>query len=501
LSITSLFRTEMAAAMVAAAVLGLILLALRPQDRAATRNSLILLGFCAALQIVEHFTGSVGSRGLSAILADIASILIGVVLIRQVTIFVFRVALPKVGAATARIAEDLATAALIVGWGLVWLRLSGVDLASLVTTSAVITGILAFSMQETLGNVFGGVVLQLDHSIRVGDWVRVDDLSGRVAEIRWRHTAVVTRNGETVVIPNSHLMKNRFVVIGDRRAQQTVWRRWIRLNVDFATPPSEVIRVLEESVRNAEIAHVAESPAPNAVLMEIGPRYGGYALRYWLDDPLPDDTTDSRVRLHVLAALERRGIKLGAPFQEELAIRDDEFHREAARKAERLRRLSALAAVELFAHLSEDERETLAEHLVRAPFVAGDVITRQGAVAHWLYLIISGTAEVWLETAGGRQRVSSLGAGDIFGEMGMMTGEPRRATVTARTDVECYRLDKAGFESVLRARPDIATRVSGTLAARAVELEGLLGTAAAAERTRAHRDDILARIRSFFALE
>ena len=106
----------------------------------------------------------------------------------------------------------------MVGWGLVWLRLAGVDLASLITTSAVITGVVAFSMQETLGNILGGVVLQLDQSIRVGDWVKVDETSGRVVEIRWRYTAVETRNRETVVIPNGWLMKNRFTA--DRLARR-----------------------------------------------------------------------------------------------------------------------------------------------------------------------------------------------------------------------------------------------------------------------------------------
>ena len=139
-----------------------------------------------------------------------------VVLIRMVGILVFRVLLPAVRVTPARIVEDLVITGITVAWGLVWLRLAGVDLGSLITTSAVITAVVAFSMQETLGNILGGVVLQLDQSIRVGDWVKLDDTSGRVVEIRWRYTAVETRNRETVVIPNGWLMKNRFTLIGSR---------------------------------------------------------------------------------------------------------------------------------------------------------------------------------------------------------------------------------------------------------------------------------------------
>lgn len=500
MSVTSLARTEMAAAIAAALLLGLLLLALRPGDRASTRNALILLGLCGLAEIADGVMTSTGASRAAALAADAASVLIGVVLIRLAAIFVFRVALPAVGSRPARIVEELATAALYVGWGLAWLRLSGVDLASLVASSAIITAVLAFSMQETLGNVLGGIVMQVDRSIHVGDWVRVEQATGRVVQIGWRHTAIETRDRETVIVPNGWLVKNRFTVIGARDDPRRLWRRWVRVNVDLGSPPGDVCRVLEEAARGA-IAHVADDPPPNAVLLEVGPRHGGYALRYWLDDPQADDATDSLVRTHALAALERHGMKLGAPYQEQLDIRDDEPHREQVKALERRRRLEALERVELFGALSAAERESLASHLVYAPFVAGDVITRQGAIAHWLYLVISGEAEVWYEGPAGRSKVSTLAAGSIFGEMGMMMGEPRRATVTARTDVVCYRLDKSGFESILRSRPDVAEAMSRVLSSREGELRGRREAATLEGRGVEPDHAILARIRSFFGVD
>jgi small-conductance mechanosensitive channel/CRP-like cAMP-binding protein len=500
LSLTSLFQAQIGAAMAAALLLALLLLALRPGDRASVRNSLILLGLCAIAQIVDTLARSMGVRAAAAVAADVASVLVGLVLARLGVIFVFRVVLEALRARPARIVEDLVTAALFAGWGFVWLRLAGVELASLVTTSAIITGVIAFSMQETLGNVLGGVVLQLDRSIRAGDWVRVDDVSGRIVEITWRHTAIETRNGETVVVPNGWMMKNRFTVIGTRADPDGPWRRWIRLNVDLDAAPGDVCRVLEDAVRNATIENVAPAPPPSAVLMEFGPRHGSYALRYWLIDRGPDDATDSRVRAHLVAALARNGMKLGVPYQEQLDLHDNEAHRHAQAALEQSRRLSALAAVDLFAPLSDAERAELAPHLVYAPFVAGDVITRQGAIAHWLYLIVSGTADVWYETPDGRRAVNMLGPGQVFGEMGMMTGEPRRATVTARTDVACYRLDKSGFAAIIRNRPDIAESISRILFAREAELDGRRQSAASEARGAPHRD-MLERIRAFFGID
>jgi Cyclic nucleotide-binding domain/Recombinase len=98
-------------------------------------------------------------------------------------------------------------------------------------------------------------------------------------------------------------------------------------------------------------------------------------------------------------------------------------------------------------------RLRLAEGLRYTPFAAGEVITRQGNQAHWLYLILESTAQVSVRGESGQQRVvAQLKAGDVFGEMALLTSAPRSATVTASSDVECYRLDKDVFQEVLRAR-------------------------------------------------
>jgi CRP-like cAMP-binding protein/small-conductance mechanosensitive channel len=499
-SATSLFRTEVATAMAVALVLGLVLLALRPRDRASTRNALVLLAFCAFAGAADTAIGSMGGRSFAGILADASTVLVGVVLIRMVGILVFRVLLPAVRVTPARIVEDLVTTGLMLAWGLVWLRVAGVDLGSLITTSAVITGVVAFSMQETLGNILGGVVLQLDQSIRLGDWVKVDETSGLVVEIRWRYTAVETRNRETVVIPNGWLMKNRFTLIGSRSDPSPIWRRWLWFDLDLAHPPIRVCEVLVKALTDAEIPNVARDPAPTAVLMKVETTNGRYALRYFLTDPRPDDVTDSVVRAHALAALTRHNMPIAAPREERLLIKDNEAHRAALHAKELAQRQSALARVDLFAPLSEDERTELAEHLVYAPFVKGDTITRQGSVAHWLYLVVSGEADVWLEADGQRTFLTTITPGKVFGEMGMMTGEPRRATITARTDIECYRLDKAGFEKVLRSRPDIASEISRVLVSRETERVGRLESAEAGKKV-PRQADILARIRGFFGLD
>jgi small-conductance mechanosensitive channel len=502
MSLSGMFRGDMGSAVLASLALALILLALRPKDRASTRNMLVLLGLACIAEVAGHLIAAGHSPTAGNAIADAAAIAVGLVVIRLAAMALFRVLLPALRFQTARIVEDLVVTALFAAWGLLWLRLAGVDFVSLVTTSAVITAVLAFSMKDTLGNVLGGVVLQLDQSVRVGDWVKIDEYSGRVVEIRWRHTAVETRNRETVVIPNSLLMTNKFLVIGSRSDPRPLWRRWVRVNVDLAASPSAVCAALERAVRDADIANVAADPPATAVLMEIGPRYGTYALRYFLTDPLVDDPTDSAVRSHILASLARKGMKLGVPYQEELSIRESSATQRAAVAARDLdRRRSALASAELFSTLSASERDALAEQLVHAPFAKGDTITRQGDVAHWLYILDAGRAEVLLESPTGRQPIATLLSGSVFGEMGLLMGEPRRATVVAKTDVDCFRLDKAGLETILRARADIADGISRILATREADRVSILAEHANGTQAASTSDAILGRIKNFFGLD
>jgi len=180
-------------------------------------------------------------------------------------------------------------------------------------------------------------------------------------------------------------------------------------------------------------------------------------------------------------------------------VTEDDNWRWANAQRELERRLDAIRRTELFASLPRAEQTTLAQHLIHAPFAAGDTITRQGAVAHWLYLIIRGEADVVVQTDGVSDKVATLRDGDLFGEMGMLTGEPRRASVLAATDIECYRLDKDGFGQVLKARPGMAHDITAILERRQAELDERMRRSTQAGPA-PQRDDLLERMLSFFGL-
>jgi len=475
-------------------------------SRASLKHSLLFLGCWLALDAVAALFAWRGQVTTAGGLHQVALLGLGLVLIRLGGLAVFRLLLPAWRIQTPRIVEDIAVIGGYVLWAMVRLSVAGVELTSLVATSAVITAVLAFAMQDTLGNILGGLALQLDNSLEIGDWVMLDDLSGRVVEIQWRYTAILTRNGEKVVVPNSQLMKGKFSVVADRDLGIAGWRRWIWFNVDYSVSPSAVIAAVEHDVDEAEIANVALMPRPSCVAMEFAPGSVRYALRYWLVDPQEDDPTDSAVRTHVLATLQRHGWRIASPDQVVHLVKEGEAHREAVWLRELRRRQRALSRIELFASLDESERKHMAERLIYAPFARGGVMTRQGAVAHWLYIVVSGEADVFWESPSGERRlITHLPTGSVFGEMGLMTGAPRSATVVAATDVECYRLDKVGFQDIIQARPALAESMSHILAERQHQIDAMQDEYRQArsegEGERAERQAaIVRRIRDFFGL-
>jgi CRP-like cAMP-binding protein len=301
-------------------------------------------------------------------------------------------------------------------------------------------------------------------------------------------------------------MKNKFMVLGRRTDQPTQWRRWVWFNVGLDVAPTRVVSVVEDSVLQTEIANVAKSPAPSCILMDMDSKgFARYALRYWLTDLGPDDPTDGILRWHVMTALQRAGIKLAVEEHSIHLTKENEKYDEVVRQREVLLRIKTLRKVELFSQLNDAELTRLAERLRYTPFAKGNIITRQGDErSHWLYIIINGEAEVYVDLSNGKRRtVRTLERGNFFGEMGLLTGAPRSASVIAKTDVECYRIDKDVVEEILQARPGIADEISHILVIRRAELDAALQNL---DATGAHKDlsqqrsELLATIKRFFSL-
>lgn len=487
------------------AVAGVLVLISRRQ-RHHIKSALVMYGLAFFLMAFSAVPAAMGWDSATKVLHAAGLLFLGCAVVKLGSIVLFDIVLRFTPLSPPQVLRDLMVAGGYMG-AIVWvLSRNGVTLSSLVATSAVMTGVIVFSLQDGLSNILGGLVLQIDESFSVGDWVRIDKTAGRVKEITWRHVAIETRDWDTVIIPNSVLIKSQVLIQGQRAGKPIQERRWVYFNVDFRISPNEVIRVVTDALVTEPVEGSAIDPPPNVVLMDFKESYCSYAARYWLTDLASDAPTDSLVRTRIYFALQRADIPLSVPALTAFVEQRDQEREKIHHEHEISRRLSALdlAKVELFREMNEGERSTLAEHLSFAPFMKGELMTRQGAEAHWLYILTKGSAEVIVSTdAGVHKSVAMLHAGDFFGEMSLLTGEPRSASLKAVEDSECYRLERKAFEEILQGRPEIAHYLSELLARRKVEIEAVrhdLDAAAKAAMMQGQQESIFAKIHKLFGL-
>jgi small-conductance mechanosensitive channel/CRP-like cAMP-binding protein len=476
------------------------------RQRRHVRIALVMYGLALFLMALSAVPAALGWETATKTLHAAGLLFVGFAVVKLSSIVIFDILLYFTPLSPPKVLRDLIVAAGYMGAGVWVLSRNGVTLSGLVATSAVMTGIIVFSLQDSLSNILGGLVLQIDETLSVGDWVKIEQTAGKVKEITWRHVAIETRNWDTVIIPNSVLMKSQVLVLGQRSGEPVQERRWVYFNVDFRVPPCDVIRVVTDALATEPVEGSAVDPPPNVVLMDFKESYCSYAARYWLTDLAKDDPTDSLVRCRIYFALERAGIPLSVPALTAFVEAHDQERAKLHHEREISERLSALdlAKVELFREMNDDERRKLAERLRFAPFMKGELMTRQGAQAHWLYIITKGSGEVIVSTdAGVCKTVAILHAGDFFGEMSLLTGEPRSASLKALEDSECYRLDRNAFQDILHDRPEIAHYLSELLARRKVELEAVrhdLDAAARAAMMKGQQQSIFHKIHELFGL-
>jgi small-conductance mechanosensitive channel/CRP-like cAMP-binding protein len=403
----------------------------------------------------------------------------------------------RLGYRVPRILEDITQAGVFIGVSLVALREAGMEPTSLLATSALLTAVLGLSLQETLGNLFAGLAIQGERPFEVNDWIQFDehrDRIGRVVEINWRATKLETADRVILTVPNGVLA--RAPIMNFSRPTPLV-RRSVQIDVPIDAPPGRVIALLEAAAGSVD--GVVEFPPPNALVHEFTERGVRYWIRYHIVDYARREDIAGAVLRNCWYTLQRAGMESPAPR------RRVQWERPARPEDERTRlgtprRLEALERVDLLTPLSSAGRQRLAELSRTELYGAAELVVRQGEEGGDWFIILSGEVSVEIEQGPEPLRVALLGPGEFFGEMSLMTGEPRAATVRVTRECELLVVSRAAFQSALSDEPEVLAQISEVLAQRRAAL-GERELAESATRARDTAPVLLARIRRFFAVE
>jgi small-conductance mechanosensitive channel len=367
----------------------------------------------------------------------------------------------------------LIAVASILKWGY------GMELTGLIATSGIAAVIVGFAMQDLLANVIAGFSIHMTRAYQVGDWLLLGENGKRaeVREINWRSTRLIDNDNISYELPNSEVVKNRIVNLNHPGQEHGVR---LRVGLDYDTPPALAKEVFLKAAKSAQ--GVLETPAPVVFTQDFGDSAITYELRFWMRHARLYNITCDEIRTALWYELGRRESFVSA--------------RENAARI--LRGGSALSC------LTEEEAAGLVSKGRFQVFGAKEALVTRGELGASMFVILDGGVEVIGKTAEGpRVIMAKLSAGDCFGEMSLVTGEPRNATVRAVADVMVLEVRKGDLSPLLEENPELAERLGELLEARRKSWSESLHhaeEAAAPDRSPSSTQrSLVHRIRDFFA--
>jgi small-conductance mechanosensitive channel len=394
--------------------------------------------------------------------------------------------------AVPRITRDVALAIIFAVIAIVLLHTKGgVNLASLLTTSAVLTMVVGLALQDTLGNLFAGLALQTEKLFQIGEWISFKEHTGQVIGMTWKSTLIKTFEHEVVYIPNNIISKE-IVKNFSRPEPQHV--AYLDIGVEYGAAPNKVRKVIIDTLN--EHPKVLKDPPPQVRLISFDDFFIKYQVRFWNRDFEGERLLKAELMNTLWYSLKRNGIQIPFPIRDvhlhHIDVLEEKRSRELA-QTEIKARLKKIPILEL---LPQEDIGLLASRVSPGMYGDGEAIVHQGCPGDSMYIISHGDCDIYIK--GVEKPIATLIEGDFFGEMSLLTGEPRSATVVAKGDTKVFEIDKESCADILKAHPAIWDTLGQALARRQADLAAKQGKKA--EPSPSAASQIVSRIKSFFGI-
>jgi small-conductance mechanosensitive channel/CRP-like cAMP-binding protein len=358
--------------------------------------------------------------------------------------------------------------------------------------------VLGFALQETLSNFFAGLALLLEQPFQQGDWVRIGDrLEGTVEHITWRATKIRTRDNDYQIFPNSAVAKE---IIINYRQPSKVHAIRLQVGAGYGDPPDKVKKTVLEVIFS--VPEVLRSPAPAIYLKSYADFSVNYEAKCFIEDYDRRPVIEDQIMHRIWYAFRRYGIEIPFPIR---TVYQYQMPLPEGTKKGRVDLDRVLSKVAIFEPLTNEERGWLLEAASMVDFAGGEPVIRQGEAGDAMYVIVSGSARVAVRSDGGGEKiVATLKPGEVFGEMSLLTGEPRSASVYAEEGLVLCSVSRDGLLPILTANPAVAEKIAEIVTFRRqglsrIEAEAAQDIAGKAEVQGAVKS-LVGRIRRFFGL-
>ena len=325
----------------------------------------------------------------------------------------------------------------------------------LLATSGAAAIILGLALQSTLSDVFSGIVLSLSRPYRPGDWISIEGgTDGRVMEMNWRATHVLTARRDLAIIPNSTIAKSK---ITNLSSPSGLHGTTISVQIAATTPPASAADILDHAILNCRL--IVATPAPSVTIKAINASFTEFDITFFVEDLASSGRAQNQLFDLIFRHLAVAGIDLPADRNQ-----IGEMFGETRRPANETERLMELVAI--FASLTRDQRKTIAAKLKPRSYDEGDILVTPGNVLNSLFIVGNGVLSFTREESEGEIELLRIGPADHFGEIGMLTGAPASAKIKALIPSTVYELAKEDLSPIIEAQPEVSQGLCRALAQR-----------------------------------
>jgi small-conductance mechanosensitive channel len=355
---------------------------------------------------------------------------------------------------------------------IVILQTTGFNLSSLVVIAGSLGVGIGFGLQDLTKNFVSGLTLLIERTVKVGDFIEFDGLEGFVKEISTRSTIITTKDGADVVVPNSQLVENRLI---NWTYDNGIGRIHIPVGVAYGTDPVIVTELLLKSAYMDP--NILIEPFPKVIFRGFGDNSLNFELWVWVNriDLKPEIISS----LYFIIEYNLRLHRINIPFpQRDLWIRNPESFNFSAKKSEiedfideaknikNIRDL--LKKVAYFQNFNDLEIRQLIEIGYRRKLRQGEILFRENDPGDAFYIILSGSVKVFVEKID--KYLTTLESGQFLGELSLMLGIPRTATVKALEDTLLFSIGKKNFQTLLQEHPELYEEIISELSKHQEEL-------------------------------
>jgi len=319
-------------------------------------------------------------------------------------------------------------------------------ITSILAASGVVAMIIGLAIQINISNIFSGIALNIERPFLIGDWIKIGDIDeGRIMDITWRATRVLTRDHSIISVPNSMASES---IIRNFHYPNKNFRYWFKVNIDPTHPPESVEKILYDSVLSAP--YVKSDPPAVVSFSGLSHWSAEYTISFSASDYGSKIRTRNAVWKRVWNHLKRAGIS--PVFQRQ----DIPQFQNAAFSSDSDDAITCLNGIDIFYKLTNESKRILAKKMIKKSYHPEDVIIQQDDTGKSVYIIIEGAVCVKIQLKNGPEiEVGRLGAGDFFGELALITGDPRKASIIAMTKTFVYEISQTTFHAILQEEPEV----------------------------------------------